>query len=218
MYAFSLSHFPVGCHSSAGGPCQSRIVAGPQAAQCAVRMMPCIYHKPDKVRTVCVSHTTLQLSHVLNGLKFMLAVPGSQILSEGMTQAQVHTAMEQLRSSSTTASVAGVSGTATPLMKAAARRLSLEAAISGSGTDPAAGAASSISGAAALGRRLSTDAAATAAALLQEASHISHVSKLGAGQQRLSSDTEEAEPLDVATAVSLAEACAQVGLNWWLQW
>lgn len=158
-------------------------------------------------------NTSPQLSHVLNALKFMLAVPGSQILSEGMTQAQVHTAMEQLRSSSVTGSVPGASGTATPLMKAAARRLSQEAAMSSSGGDPAAGAAaSSVSGAAALGRRLSTDAAATAAALLQEASHMSHTSKLGADQLRRSSDVEEAEPLDVNTAVSLAEACAQVSM------
>lgn len=40
-------------------------------------------------------------------------------------------------------------------------------------------------------------------------SHMSHTSKFSAAQQR-HSDDEEAEPLDVNTAVYLAEACAQV--------
>lgn len=151
----------------------------------------------------------------------MLAVPGSQILSEGMTQTEVQTAMEQLRSTSTVGALPSTSGSATPLMKAAARRLSQEAAISSGDSSAGAATASLPGGAAPLGRRLSTDAAATAA-LLQEASHMSHMShmshtsKFSAAQQR-HSDDEEAEPLDVNTAVYLAEACAQVRARQWLQ-
>lgn len=134
---------------------------------------------------------------MLAGLKFTLAVPGSQILAEGITQAEVQTAMQELRSSGGGAqsgphSSAGSGVPATPLMQAAARRLSQEAAVSSSGEAAAA-------------RRLAADASA-AAALLAEAS-LTGMSRLSASGQ-----LDPPEPLDVGVAVSLAEACAQVGL------
>ena len=144
----------------------------------------------------------MQLSHVLNGLKFTLAVPGAQILSEGMTQAEVHAAMQQLRGQSQTTSEAprsSVSDHPTPLMQAAAWRLSQETALSSTGDNAP--------NAAVAARRVSTEAA-SAAALLQEASVMS---RLGAGQPHVGNDEDEMpEPLDVQVAVSLAEACAQV--------
>jgi len=152
----------------------------------------------------------LQLSHVLNALKFTLAVPGAQILSEGMTQAEVHAAMEKLRQQNAAGGQPArqsASGQATPLMQAAARRLSQEAALSSGGEagvaagPPAAGA-----------QRLSAEAVATAA-LLQEASQMS---RLHAEQQQPQSEAEEVpEPLDVQAALSLAEACAQVSCHIW---
>jgi hypothetical protein len=148
---------------------------------------------------------------VLNSLKFTLAVPGAQILSEGMTQEQVHAAMDQLRHSTTAADgaqPASTSGLAMPLMQAAARRLSQEAALSGAG-DAASGPAVSPAAAAPAARRLSADAMATAAEL-QEASQMSPLSATGQ-QVSSSTDEEEATPLDINAAVSLAEACAQVG-------
>jgi hypothetical protein len=148
----------------------------------------------------------LQLSHVLNALKFTLAVPGAQILSEGMTHAEVHAAMEQLRSQSAAGGEQRVSttGHATPVMQAAARRLSQEAALSSSSGDVTASPAV----AAPAARRLSAEAVATAA-MLQEASQLSRLS--AAGQRgRSTADEEAQEPLDVHVAVSLAEACAQV--------
>lgn len=146
-----------------------------------------------------------QLSHVLNGLKFTLAVPGAQILSEGMTQEQVHAAMEQLRKQSTAGEEQRTSpdGQATPLMQAAARRLSQEAALRDANPGPAAASTPAA-------RRLSAEAVATAA-VLQEASHLSRMS--GAGQQEASTAEEDApEPMDVKAVVSLAEACVQVRL------
>lgn len=127
------------------------------------------------------------LSHVMNALKFALAIGGDQILSEGMTEADVKAAMQQ-------------------------RHADYHGDPSGQGdhADPVA-----LAGAPALARRLSTDAQQVAALLTA----ASTASKLGsceiAGSQvsRQQSSTvkeeEVPEPLDVKTAVSLAEACAQ---------
>lgn len=154
-----------------------------------------------------VFEATLKLlSHVMNALKFSLAVGDNQILSEGMTQADVTAAMQKLRGSS-----AGGSGKATarhsstssgdPLMQTAVRRLSQEAGASSAGAP--------------LARRLSTDAA-QAAALLAEASRQNATGSTAGPQQQqqLEAVWEEEEedvpePLDVHAAVSLAEACAQ---------
>lgn len=143
------------------------------------------------MRLLFLLSVCLQLNHVLNGLKFTLAVPGAQILSEGMTQAEVQRAMEHIRNSTTGGDTQGHggSGVATPLMQAAARRLSQETALTSDGSTVAAA------------RRMSAEAAA---AVLQEASH------LGKQQQQSLADDEQPEPLDVHAAVSLAEACAQV--------
>lgn len=138
---------------------------------------------------------------MLNALKFTLAVPGAQILSEGMTQAEVLAAMEQLRQQNGATGQDAISAQAAPLMQTAARRLSQEAALSSSNGD-----AGSVANPAAA-RRVSAEAAATAA-LLQEASHMSKIST--EQQQRCEGSQDEAEPLDVHAAVSLAEACAQV--------
>eukprot|EP00879_Flechtneria_rotunda_P023560 GHRR01024925.1.p1 GENE.GHRR01024925.1~~GHRR01024925.1.p1 ORF type:complete len:713 (+),score=291.71 GHRR01024925.1:1579-3717(+) len=51
-----------------------------------------------------VFEATLKLlEHVLNALKFQMAAPGSQIPSDGMTQADIAAAMQQLRSQGSTA-------------------------------------------------------------------------------------------------------------------
>eukprot|EP00882_Tetradesmus_deserticola_P021815 GHRQ01023617.1.p1 GENE.GHRQ01023617.1~~GHRQ01023617.1.p1 ORF type:complete len:231 (+),score=86.12 GHRQ01023617.1:581-1273(+) len=155
-----------------------------------------------------VFEATLRLlSHVLTAVKFSLAVGDGQILSEGMTQADVAAAMQKLRGASDNGSKAAPvpalrQGSMTDdnaLTKAAARRLSQEAHTT------------SNSGGADLPmlRRISTDAAA-AAAMLQEASKSSATdSSSGASQLQLDEGEDTPEPLDVQAAVSLAEACAQ---------
>ncbi|WIA12059.1 hypothetical protein OEZ85_012136 [Tetradesmus obliquus] len=156
-----------------------------------------------------VFEATLRLlSHVLTAVKFSLAVGDGQILSEGMTKADVAAAMQKLRNGSdsggkeaSTASLRQGSVTgADPLLKTAARRLSQETHIS----------SSSVGNAVPLSRRISADAVA-AATMLQEASRMSAAgSSSGASQQQSVEEEEEApEPLDVQAAVSLAEACAQ---------
>jgi hypothetical protein len=144
----------------------------------------------------CLRVPNSQLNHVVNDLKFRLAVPGAQILSEGMTQAEVHAAMDQLRlSNAAGGDAAAVGSNATPLMQVAARRLSQEAALS-SGADAAAAGA----------RRLLQDAAANAV-VLHEASH--HSQAAAAELTAAAVEEEAREPFDVSAAVSLAEACAQ---------
>lgn len=134
------------------------------------------------------SSCALQLSRVLGSLKSALAASGAQILAEGLTQAGVQAAMQQMRVSSTGGA------DASPLMQAAARRLSQEAT-----TAAVAGAAG-----AAAARRLSGDASATAAAMLQEARQMRRSSCAGEAY------AEPPEPLgDVDALVLLAEACAQ---------
>lgn len=115
--------------------------------------------------------------------------------------------MEQLRSQSTAGDEqrASTTGHATPLMQAAARRLSQEAALTSSSGDVAASPAVAAAPAA---RRLSAEAVA-AAAVLQEASQLSRLSATG-HRGRSTADEEAQEPLDIHVAVSLAEACAQV--------
>jgi hypothetical protein len=155
-----------------------------------------------------VFEATLRLlSHVLTAVKFSLAVGDGQILSEGMTQADVAAAMQKLRNGSDSGSKGActpamrqgsVTG-ADPLAKTAARRLSQETHISSS----SGGAAGPLS------RRISADAAA-AATMLQEASRMSAAgSSSGASQQQSLEEEDAPEPLDVQAAVSLAEACAQ---------
>jgi hypothetical protein len=153
---------------------------------------------------VCV-----QLSHVLNAVKFTLAVPGAQILSEGMTKADVQAAMDQLRQSAAGGELqfGSSNGQATPLMQTAARRLSQEAAIHSYAGSDAGSAPTGVAAPAA--RRVSAEAAA-AAATIQE---TSNTRRLSTDQQPASADEDTPEPLDVETAVNLAEACAQV----WLQ-
>jgi hypothetical protein len=123
-----------------------------------------------------------------------------------MTQAEVHAAMEQLRSQSAAGGEQRVSttGHATPLMQTAARRLSQEAALSSSSGDVTPSPAV----AAPAARRLSAEAVATAA-VLQEASQLSRLSATG-HRGGSTADEDAQEPLDVYVAVSLAEACAQV--------
>jgi hypothetical protein len=163
----------------------------------------------DHQLKLCLSLAHVQLSHVLNAVKFTLAVPGAQILSEGMTKADVQAAMDQLRQSAADGELqlGSNNGQATSLMQTAARRLSQEAAIHSHGSD----AGSTPTGVAApAARRVSAEAAATAATI-QEASNMGRLST--DQQQTASADEDAPEPLDVETAVNLAEACAQV----WLQ-
>ncbi|KAF8071180.1 hypothetical protein HT031_001262 [Scenedesmus sp. PABB004] len=138
------------------------------------------------------------LGHVVNALKFSLAVPGAQILSEGMTAADVAAAMQRLREGGDSSGGGGAAVAAArvsasggdALLRTAARRLSQEAALGG-------GAGSGGAAAPALARRLSTDAAA-AAALLQEASRASAA---GGGTAGAAADEDDApEPLDAANA------------------
>lgn len=168
---------------------------------------------PAVLPCLLASATALQLDQVLNSLKFTLAVPGAQILSEGMTQEQVHAAMDQLRQSTAGADGAQRASTsgqeATPLMQAAARRLSQEAALSSSG-DAAAGLDVAPAPAAPAARRLSADVMATAAEL-QEASRLSATGQQVGSSTDEGEEEEEARPLDINAAVNLAEACAQVG-------
>lgn len=136
------------------------------------------------------------LSMVMNALKFSLAVGDEQILGEGMTQAEVKAAIEKLRSGSLTLSAAGRLSAEPSILQAAARRLSHQEAAAAAA--PAA-------------RQLSTDAQ-QAAELLVEASTASKTSAGGAVKLQHSETGQEEdapEPLDVKTAVSLAEACAQ---------
>lgn len=205
-------------------------------AGCLIRLLACVLQGPGHARVqFCVAsvlailvlddaamevikqrgeghlvfEATLRLlSHVLTAVKFSVAVGDGQILSEGMTKADVAAAMQKLRNgsdsggkeASTAALRQGSVTCADPLLKTAARRLSQETHIS----------SSSGGNAVPLSRRISADAAA-AATMLQEASRMSAAgSSSGASQQQSVEEEEEApEPLDVQAAVSLAEACAQ---------
>lgn len=150
-----------------------------------------------------VFEATLKLlSYVMNALKFALAVGGLQILSEGMTEADVKNAMQKFRGVASEASEAP-SSSSQPLAQTAARRITKQE-LTGS-----------ISTGAAAARRLSADAQQTAA-LLAEASTVSRASaadtakSLPSQQQSfVEDDNEQPEPLDVEKAVALLEACAQ---------
>lgn len=143
------------------------------------------------------------LSHVMTGIKFAMAMGGDQIMGEGMTHASVKAAMQQLNGSSLgDSSVQSNSGQ--PLVHTAANRPSQHEGLS-----------SMNDAAPALARRLSTDAQQVAA-LLAEASTASKLSSSGTAKSHISQqqsymeiEVDGPEPLDLQTAVSLAEACAQ---------
>lgn len=166
---------------------------GRRRARAATEPVPAL---PRPACCVC-PRAHAQLTHVLDGLRLSLALPGGTILADGLTQADVAAAMQELRRGGGSSDA----DAATPLMQAAARRLSQEAALAAS-SGPEAAAARRLStdaASAAAARRLSADASAAAAALSE------------AGQARRSSIAGALEPperLDVAAAVSLAEACA----------